>query len=101
MSRPLSRARSLTEVHVQEPHEEAGKSMDDEVRHTDYGDDTQAVESHAASARFDPARRRRVGLELSLVLSGKWPMSCVNPSVLANSGLKRWQPVSMERGPNS
>jgi D-3-phosphoglycerate dehydrogenase len=55
----------------------------------------------SATARFDPARRRRVGLELSLVLSGKWPMSCVNPSVLADSGLKRWQPVSMERGPNS
>jgi D-3-phosphoglycerate dehydrogenase len=59
--------------------------------------------AHVASAtsRFDPARRRRVGLELSLALSGKWPMSCVNPSVLAESGLRRWQPVSMERGPNS
>ena len=55
----------------------------------------------SASARFDPARRRRVGLELSLVLSGKWPMSCVNPAVLARTELKRWQPVSMERGPNS
>ena len=55
----------------------------------------------SATARFDPARRRRVGQELSLVLSGRWPMSCVNPSVLADSGLKRWQPVSMERGPNS
>jgi D-3-phosphoglycerate dehydrogenase / 2-oxoglutarate reductase len=55
----------------------------------------------SATARFDPARRRRVGLELSLALSGKWPMSCVNPSVLAESGLRRWQPVSMERGPNS
>jgi D-3-phosphoglycerate dehydrogenase len=55
----------------------------------------------SATARFDPARRRRVGLELSLALSGKWPMSCVNPSVLADSGLRRWQPVSMERGPNS
>jgi D-3-phosphoglycerate dehydrogenase / 2-oxoglutarate reductase len=55
----------------------------------------------SATARFDPARRRRVGLELSLVLEGKWPMSCVNPAVLAQSGLKRWQPVSMERGPNS
>jgi D-3-phosphoglycerate dehydrogenase / 2-oxoglutarate reductase len=55
----------------------------------------------SATARFDPARRRRVGLELSLALRGKWPMSCVNPSVLAGGGLKRWQPVSMERGPNS
>jgi len=42
-----------------------------------------------------------VNLGLSLVLGGKWPMSCVNPSVLAKTDLKRWQPVSMERGPNS
>ncbi|MGE0705954.1 MAG: C-terminal binding protein [Vicinamibacterales bacterium] len=55
----------------------------------------------SASARFDVARKRRVGQELALVLSGRWPMSCVNPTVLPNSGLRRWQPVSMERGPNS
>jgi D-3-phosphoglycerate dehydrogenase len=65
--------------------------------------DNVILTAHVASAtsRFDPFRRRRVGLELSLALTGRWPMSCVNPSVLANSGLKRWQPVSMERGPNS
>ena len=34
----------------------------------------------SASARFDPARKRRVGQELALVLSGRWPMSCVNPT---------------------
>lgn len=55
----------------------------------------------SASARFDVARKRRVGQELALVLSGRWPMSCVNPTVLPASGLRRWQPVSMERGPNS
>ena len=55
----------------------------------------------SASARFDPARRRRVGQELALVLSGRWPMSCVNPTVLPESGLRRWQPVSMQRGPNA
>ena len=55
----------------------------------------------SASARFDPARKRHVGQELALVLSGRWPMSCVNPAVLAKSELRRWQPVSMERGPNS
>src|SRR5260370_35390149 len=37
----------------------------------------------SATARFDPARRRRVGQELSLGLSGKWPMSCVHPAVLS------------------
>jgi len=55
----------------------------------------------SASSRFDPARKRHVGRELALVLAGRWPMSCVNPSVLLRSDLRRWQPVSMERGPNS
>jgi D-3-phosphoglycerate dehydrogenase / 2-oxoglutarate reductase len=55
----------------------------------------------SASARFDEARKRRVGHELSLVLSGMWPVSCVNPSVLQNTALRRWQPVGMDRGPNS
>lgn len=55
----------------------------------------------SASARFDPARKRRVGQELALAATGRWPTSCVNPSVLAGSVLRRWQPVNMERGPNS
>jgi D-3-phosphoglycerate dehydrogenase len=55
----------------------------------------------SASQRFDPARKRRVGQELALVLTGRWPMSCVNPTVLPASGLRRWQPISMERGPNA
>ncbi len=55
----------------------------------------------SASARFDPARKRRVGQELALALTGRWPMSCVNPTVLAQSEARRWQPFSMERGPNS
>jgi D-3-phosphoglycerate dehydrogenase len=55
----------------------------------------------SASSRFDPARRRRVGQEISNVLSGRWPLSCVNPTVLPALPLKRWQPYSMERGPNS
>ena len=55
----------------------------------------------SASARFDPVRRRRVGHEIALVLSGRWPRSCVNPSVLDKTGLRRWQPYSMERGPGA
>lgn len=55
----------------------------------------------SASARFDPVRKRRVGQEIALVLSGRWPRSCVNPSVLEKSGLLRWQPYSMERGPGA
>ncbi len=55
----------------------------------------------SASARFDPARKRRVGQELALVLRGRWPMSCVNPSVLEKSDLRRWQPYAMDRGPSA
>jgi D-3-phosphoglycerate dehydrogenase len=53
----------------------------------------------SASSRMDPERRRRVGHEIALVLTGRWPRSCVNPSVLEKTGLARWQPFSMERGP--
>jgi D-3-phosphoglycerate dehydrogenase / 2-oxoglutarate reductase len=42
-----------------------------------------------------------VAQEVALVLRGKWPMSCVNPSVLERTGLVRWQPYSMERGPGT
>ena len=48
----------------------------------------------SASSRFDPARRRRMGVEVSLVLSGRWPTGCVNPQILENSNLKTWQPYS-------
>jgi D-3-phosphoglycerate dehydrogenase len=65
------------------------------------GNVTLSPHNASASARFDPARKRRVGQELALAAHGKWPMSCVNPSVLQSTTLKRWQPVSMERGPNS
>ncbi|MCH8185237.1 MAG: C-terminal binding protein [Chloroflexi bacterium] len=53
----------------------------------------------SASARMGPETRRRVGQEISLVLSGRWPRTCVNPSVLEKTDLRRWQPYSMERGP--
>jgi len=42
-----------------------------------------------------------VGQEIALVLRGRWPRSCVNPSVLPKTGLVRWQPYSMERGPGA
>ena len=63
--------------------------------------DNVIVTPHAASAsaRFEDRRRRRVGEEIALVLTGRWPRACVNPSVLEGSGLRRWQPFSMERGP--
>ncbi len=60
------------------------------------------VTPHVASAttRMRPETRRRVGREVALVLRGKWPMSCVNPTVLPRVPLERWQPYPMNRGPN-
>lgn len=57
---------------------------------------------HVASAtsRMRPETRRRVGREIALVLSGRWPRSCVNPTVLPKVALERWQPYPMDRGPN-
>ena len=65
------------------------------------GNVTLSPHNASASSRFDPARKRRVGQELALAARGQWPISCVNPSVLQTTTLKRWQPISMERGPNS
>jgi D-3-phosphoglycerate dehydrogenase / 2-oxoglutarate reductase len=67
------------------------------------GMDNVIMTAHVASAssRFDVARKRRAGAELALVLSGRWPRSCVNPMVLEKSKLLRWQPYSMERGPGN
>jgi len=64
--------------------------------------DNVILTPHAASAttRMRPETRRRVGREVSLALSGKWPMSCVNPAVLPRVEMERWQPYPMERGPN-
>ena len=60
------------------------------------------ITPHVASAttRMRPETRRRVGREVALVLRGKWPMSCVNPTVLPRVPLERWQPYPMNRGPN-
>jgi len=54
----------------------------------------------SATARMRPETRRRVGREVALVLTGRWPRSCVNPTVLPRVALERWQPYPMERGPN-
>ena len=54
----------------------------------------------SASSRMRPETRRRAAREVSLVLRGRWPMSCVNPTVLPRATLERWQPYPMNRGPN-
>jgi len=64
--------------------------------------DNVIITPHAASAtsRMRGETRRRAGREVALVLQGKWPMSCVNPTVLPRVELERWQPYPMDRGPN-
>ncbi|MFI4976685.1 MAG: C-terminal binding protein [Caulobacterales bacterium] len=64
--------------------------------------DNVLITPHVASAttRMRPETRRRVGREVALVLRGRWPMSCVNPTVLPRVALERWQPYPMGRGPN-
>jgi D-3-phosphoglycerate dehydrogenase len=54
----------------------------------------------SASTRMRIETRRRAAREVALALSGRWPMSCVNPDVLPRTPLYRWQPYSMNRGPN-
>ncbi len=67
-----------------------------------FGMENVVITPHVASAttRMRPETRRRVGREVALVLRGKWPMSCVNPTVLPKVTLERWQPYPMNRGPN-
>ena len=64
--------------------------------------DNVIVTPHIASAtsRMAPESRRRLGRELATVLQGRWPRSAVNPGVLPRTGLIRWQPYPMGRGPN-
>lgn len=64
--------------------------------------DNVVVTPHVASAttRMRPETRRRAGREVAMVLQGRWPMSCVNPTVLPRVELERWQPYPMNRGPN-
>lgn len=54
----------------------------------------------SATARMAPETRRRLGRELATCLQGMWPRSAVNPAVLPNTKLKRWQPYPQMRGPN-
>ncbi|MGF1596925.1 MAG: C-terminal binding protein [Acidimicrobiales bacterium] len=60
------------------------------------------ITSHVASASsmMRAASETRAAREIALVLRGRWPMACVNPTVLPRVALERWQPVSMDRGPN-
>ena len=53
----------------------------------------------SASARFDPRKRRRVAEEIALVLTGRWPMACVNPTVLGKTDLRRCSPTRWNGAP--
>lgn len=64
--------------------------------------DDVLITSHVASASsmMRAASETRAAREIALVLKNRWPMACVNPTVLPKVELERWQPVSMDRGPN-
>ncbi|HKD55620.1 MAG TPA: efflux RND transporter periplasmic adaptor subunit [Steroidobacteraceae bacterium] len=56
---------------MQKTKDSETRHMDEEVRDTDYGTDTQDVDSHAVSARFDPhtgERLKRVSVIAAIVL---------------------------------
>ena len=60
--------------------------MDQEVRETDYGNDTQDVESHAVSARFDPhtgARLKRWAMIAAIVLGAAFVLVSIDRFVKA------------------
>jgi RND family efflux transporter MFP subunit len=62
--------------------------MDEEVRHTDYGTDTQEVESHAVSARFDPntgERLKRWAMIAAVVLGAAFVLVSIDRFVKARS----------------
>ena len=78
------------------------KSKNPELKNPLLNMENVIITPHAASgtSRMRPASRSRVGNEIVLALSGKWPMSIVNPSVMPKVPLERWQPYPMQRGPN-
>jgi RND family efflux transporter MFP subunit len=62
--------------------------MDQEVRDTDYGTDTQDVESHAVSARFDPQtgeRLKRGAIIAAIVLGAAFVLVSIDRFVKARS----------------
>ena len=73
-----------------------------DLNHPLFALDDVIINSHVASASsmMRAASETRAAREISLVLKGRWPMACVNPTVLPKVELERWQPVSMDRGPN-
>jgi D-3-phosphoglycerate dehydrogenase len=42
----------------------------------------------SASSRFEPARKRRIGIQIALALNGKHPICCVNPEVFQNPAFR-------------
>jgi len=67
------------------------------------GMENVTLTAHVASASRASTRRASAGsaIELSLVLQGLWPVSCVNPSVPAKYLRFALATCQMERGPNS
>jgi RND family efflux transporter MFP subunit len=73
---------------VQPTKDNEAKHIDQEVRDTDYGTDTQEVESHAVSAAFDPRtgeRLKRVSVIAAIVLGVAFVLVSIDRFVKARS----------------
>jgi len=57
---------------VQESHDNGAKRIDQEVRNTEYGEDTHAVESQTVSAQFEPntAERLKRAARIAVIVLG-------------------------------
>src|SRR6516165_11298492 len=73
---------------VQQTHDPGARPMEQEVRETDYGTDTQDVDSHAVSARFDPhtgERLKRGAIIAAIVLGVAFLLVSIDRFVKARS----------------
>ena len=71
--------------------------MEQEVRETDYGTDTQDVDSHAVSARFDPhtgERLKRGAIIAAIVLGVAFLLVSIDRFVKARSVARATQQAS-------
>ena len=82
---------------MQQNHESGAKRVAQEVRETDYGTDTQDVESHAVSARFDPdtgERLKRAAIIAAVVLGIAFVLVSIDRFVKARSVARATQQAS-------
>jgi len=85
---------------VQESDDQGTTSMDQEVRRTDYGKDTQEIESHAVSARFDAntgERLKRAAIITAIVLGVAFVLVSIDRFFKARSVARATQAAATAR----